>query len=92
MPTIDEETECYHVRGVECCNLIPNDVLKDLLKEAESEISARPTDYETCSNCLKGSIVESLQTIIGNIPNLIPLIEIRKKDGKKDDAMASSQG
>ena len=72
MDKFDEETECYYVRRMTCCNLIPGKALKDLLKEAESEISARPTDYETCSNCLKGLIVESLQTIIGKIPDFIP--------------------
>jgi len=80
MPKIDEETECYHVRGLICRKPIPDEALKELLKEADSEISARPTDYETCSNCLKGFIVESLQTIIGNIPNFIPLIQLSSKD------------
>lgn len=79
MPKIDEETECYYVRGLTCCNLIPDDAMKELLSDPEAEISARPTDFDTCICCLLGLVVESLQTIIGNIPDLIPLVQLRVK-------------
>ena len=83
MKEFDEETECYWVRGHECDNLIDEETFKQLLAEG-IEGSARPTDDRTCALCMQGTIIELLMTIVGNIPNFIPLIEIQKKGEKTD--------
>ena len=80
----DEETECYYIRGLECVNLIDEETFRALLADGV-ESSARPTDDRTCGLCMQGFVVEALHTIIGNIPNLIPLIKIQKRENKKDE-------
>ena len=83
MPKLDEEKECYYVRGLECVNPITEEALKVILNEG-GEPCYRPQDYDTCSNCLKGLIVELLETIVGNIPNLIPLKQVREINRRED--------
>jgi len=83
MPKLDEEKECYYVRGLECMNPITEEALKEILNDG-GEACYRPQDYDTCSNCLKGMIVEILETILGNIPNFIPLKEIRERDKQEE--------
>ncbi len=66
------------------CHLIDEENFQALLAKGV-EGSARPTDDRTCALCMQGLIVESLQTIIGNIPNFIPLMEINRRKGDKKD-------
>jgi len=60
----DEDTECYFLDSLECVHLISEEGLKEALEDSEpGEVSARPVDYETCSNCLQSFQLESLMRI-----------------------------
>ena len=61
----DEDTECYYLDSLECVHLISEEGLKEALEDSVpgDEVSARPVDYETCSNCLQAFQLESLMRI-----------------------------